>query len=562
MSLSLELLSALSWLSLILADASNNTTAGVPDDPYLQYKPEFARSLPVQTLVTGVVFTLVAVLFVHIVFTGQYHWPLAPVNYALQLSGVVSLLVSLIATIHVIFSSAITESQHWPYMLSYIAVNVPPLDMLNVAPDPDSDTPAEITWSPVERGTWLMMNAAVSALAQITHIQFLTLLFPSRLEGRLIYCLLGPLAILAAIMQLIPIQANTNLISIANEIRNICNATLSLLFTASLFIWGLLVNRSQAWRTDGGTAVFGASALGLAMVSTALNFLYVPKNEEYVWLPGLIWAVILWQSFLGWWWWVGAGSGQSTEDVVEQMLKRGEKIAKKRRKAKSKKDHSTRSYRGTGSECSGQEHEHEHAASASGRSSVSDDSTTRRRTLSAETSTETPTVRPRARRTHSNGSATSMSTEESITTLPRFLPQTVHTWYNNLRQAHVTAARRQTVERVERIREIERGRTEGIELIRGWGLGSFGWRVGRSNAVAAEYAMERMRRRSDDHEQHSESEDELKNTRSLQSLGKSNKKRNTAIPTRGSHVEGSRRKSIWWWGPFNQWRLQDTTAYH
>ncbi|KAJ3994515.1 hypothetical protein F5050DRAFT_1575516 [Lentinula boryana] len=560
--LAITLLPGTDFLTNERSYTKTDTLSRVPDDPYLQYKPEFARSLPVQTLVTGVVFTLVAVLFVHIVFTGQYHWPLAPVNYALQLSGVVSLLVSLIATIHVIFSSAITESQHWPYMLSYIAVNVPPLDMLNVAPDPDSDTPAEITWSPVERGTWLMMNAAVSALAQITHIQFLTLLFPSRLEGRLIYCLLGPLAILAAIMQLIPIQANTNLISIANEIRNICNATLSLLFTASLFIWGLLVNRSQAWRTDGGTAVFGASALGLAMVSTALNFLYVPKNEEYVWLPGLIWAVILWQSFLGWWWWVGAGSGQSTEDVVEQMLKRGEKIAKKRRKAKSKKDHSTRSRRGTGSECSGQEHEHEHAASASGRSSVSDDSTTRRRTFSAETSTETPSVRPRARRTHSNGSATSMSTEDSITTLPRFFPQTVHTWYNNLRQAHVTAARRQTVERVERIREIERGRTEGIEPIRGWGLGSFGWRVGRSNAAAAEYAMERMRRRSDDHEQHSESEDELKNIRSLQSLGKSNKRRNTSIPTRGSHVEGSRRKSIWWWGPFNRWRLQDTTAYH
>ncbi|KAJ4483576.1 hypothetical protein J3R30DRAFT_3449556 [Lentinula aciculospora] len=556
----MSLVLVFSSLSFVLADSSNNTTAGVPNDPYLQYKPEFARSLPVQTLVTGVVFTLVAVLFVHIVFTGQYHWPLAPVNYALQLSGVVTLLVSLIATIHVIFSSAINESQHWPYMLSYIAVNVPPLDMLNVAPDPDSDTPAEITWSPAERGTWLMMNAAVSALAQITHIQFLTLLFPSRLEARLIYSLLGPLAILAAIMQLIPIQANTNLIAIANNIRNVCNATLSLLFTASLFIWGLLVNRAQAWRTDGGTAVFGASALLLAMVSTALNFLYVPKNEEYVWLPGLIWAVILWQSFLGWWWWVGAGNGQSTEDVVEQVFKRGERIARKRRKEKLKKDKTPP--RGTDVDCSEQEHDHERAVSVSNRSSLSDDSITHRRTTSTETSIETPPVRPRARRTHSNGSATSMSTEDSITTLPRFLPQTVHTWYNNLRQAHVIAARRQTVERVERIREIERGRTEGTELSRGWGLGSFGWRVGRSHA-APEYEMEsstRRRRRSNEHEQRgSGSEDEL---RYPPSSVKSKKLQNTIPPIRPSNADGGRPKSIWWWGPLNRWRLQDSTTYH
>ncbi|GAW04357.1 hypothetical protein LENED_006138 [Lentinula edodes] len=556
MSLPLKLFSILSWLSLVIADATNNTTAGVPNDPYLQYKPEFARSLPVQTLVTGVVFTLVAVLFVHIVFTGQYHWPLAPVNYALQLSGVVTLLVSLIATIHVIFSSAIHESQHWPYMLSYIAVNVPPLDMLNVAPDPDSDTPSsEITWSPAERGTWLMMNASVSALAQITHIQFLTLLYPSRLEGRLIYCLL-------AIMQLIPIQANTNLINIANNIRNVCNATLSLLFTASLFIWGLLVNRSQAWRTDGGTAVFGASALSLAMVSTALNFLYVPKNEEYVWLPGLIWAVILWQSFLGWWWWVGAGNGQSTEDAVEQVFRRGDKFWKKRRKAKSKKDNiKSTSQRGTDPECSD-----EHVASVSGRSSLSDDSTSHSRTISAGASAESPPVRRRARRARSSGSATSMSTEESITTLPRFLPQTVHAWYNNLRQAHVTAARRQTVERVERIREIERGRMDSSgEVPSGWGLGSFGWKVGRSQV--AQYEMEsnpRRRRRSDEREQRGTgSEDDFNNIHyPPSSSAKLNKQNTTTSPRHSTRVEDSRPKSIWWWGPLNRWRLQDSTTYH
>lgn len=125
-------------------------------DPYLQYRPAFARSLPIQILLTGVVLTLVAVLFIHLIFTAQSHWPLAPVNYVLQLSGVTTLLISLIATLQVILSTARSESQKWPYMLSYIAVNVPPFDQ-------DSDTNE---WSFAERATWLVMNAATSALIQ------------------------------------------------------------------------------------------------------------------------------------------------------------------------------------------------------------------------------------------------------------------------------------------------------------------------------------------------------------------------------------------------------------
>lgn len=152
-------------------------------------------------MLTGVVLTLVAVLFIHLLFTVKYHWSLAPVNYVLQLSGVTTLLISLIATIHVVLSSSFAESEKWPYMLSYIAVNVPPLYI---------DTNME-GWTNVERATWLVMTASTSVLiqviiypslvssvhlptffSQITHIQFLTLLYPSRLEGRLIFALLGP----------------------------------------------------------------------------------------------------------------------------------------------------------------------------------------------------------------------------------------------------------------------------------------------------------------------------------------------------------------------------------
>ncbi|KAF5343876.1 hypothetical protein D9757_014102 [Collybiopsis confluens] len=538
------------------------TRIGRFDSLYHGLDPHLQTPLTIQR--PGVVFTLVAVLFVHIVFTGQYHWPLAPVNYALQLSGVVTLLVSLIATINVILNSAVSESEHWPYMLTYMAVNVPPLDMLNVDQTANSsannDIPPLNSWTSAERGTWLMMNAAVSALVQITHIQFLTLLYPSRLEGRLIYALLGPLALFAAIMQLIPIQPDKKLIMIANDIRNVCNATLSLLFTTSLFIWGLLVNRSQAWRTDGGTAVFGASALTLALVSTALSFLFVPKSEEYVWLPGLMWAVILWQSFLGWWWWVGAGSGQTTDDVVEHLLKKG---AKRRERNRERKERAKR-----------QRREAEDMIYSSGHSDDSNPPTNTSQTQNTQIETGSNDLsssrhsRPRPRRTASSGSngsvvsTSSSSSPSSHASLPRFLPRAVHEWYDNIRQAHVRAARRQTVERVERIREMESQRSERAragrsrsryERFNAWGLGLGPTRHGSEGET--EYEMEdtrvmsRRRTRRNSNERHNdvasedEDHDELEGGVRSQRLPSPTRAR--VRNTRISEIAGGRPSSIW-----------------
>lgn len=129
------------------------------DDPYLAFRPAFVRSLPVQILLTGIVLTLTAVLFIHLLFTAQYHWALAPVNYVLQLSGVTTLLIYLIATIHVVLSATISESVEWPYMLSYIAVNVPPL---NTGADTGADG-----WSFSEKATWLLMTASTAGLIQV-----------------------------------------------------------------------------------------------------------------------------------------------------------------------------------------------------------------------------------------------------------------------------------------------------------------------------------------------------------------------------------------------------------
>ncbi|KAG2065260.1 hypothetical protein BDR04DRAFT_1033281, partial [Suillus decipiens] len=276
---------------------AQNDSNGYDSDPILQYRPAFVESLPVQILLIGVVITLVVVLLLHLLFTAQYHWPLARVNYILQLTGVVTLLASATATLYVVFSSNIQESQHWPYMLSYLAVDMPKYGS-NMTNTTDPTVIYAHRWSLGESATWTVMNATTSMVIQITHIHFLTLLFPSNLEARLIFGLLGPLAIISAAMQLLPIFW-INLMPLAEDTRNVCNAALSLLFTSALIIWGFFVNREAAWRTDGGTAAFGAGAIALALLSTTLNFIYIPSQDQYGWMPKLMWSVVMWQSFLG-----------------------------------------------------------------------------------------------------------------------------------------------------------------------------------------------------------------------------------------------------------------------
>lgn len=107
----------------------------------------------------GIVLTLTSVLLIHLIFTAQYHWPLAPVNYALQLSAVITLLVSLVATLNVVLDAASTESRQWPYMFTYIAVDIPPLQLQD-----------STGWKQGELAAWLLMNATTSALIQACSI--------------------------------------------------------------------------------------------------------------------------------------------------------------------------------------------------------------------------------------------------------------------------------------------------------------------------------------------------------------------------------------------------------
>nr|VWO95510.1 Putative heme-binding peroxidase (EC [Ganoderma boninense] len=542
------------------------------------HRPGFAKSLPVQILLLGITLTLTAVLIIHLIFTAQYHWPLAPVNCILQMSAVITLLVSCIATLHVVLSSTVTQSMRWPYMLDYIAVDIPPFD----------DTDSTSDWAMGELAAWLLMNATTSGLIQITHIQFLTLLFPSGLERRLIYILLGPLAIVASIMHVMRMHDDEKVVNVAFAVQNICNATLSLLFTSAIFLWGCVVNRRAAWRTDGGTAAFGVGALMLAIVSTALTFLYIQRRDQYAWMPNLMWSVVLWQSFVGWWWWVGAGMGVGE---LEELLRREEKRQEKRRakmtRRKVRKERAQTFWndvthvfrnggtRNTDEPAPPQRAEGEVEGSSSSESVVSGGESERERRRGRRGSEET-VVEDSARSVVSR--QTDASTRSGTTGyLPHFLSQYragryVYGLYLGLRHAHLTAAREQAVERVERITQAYGpDAEEGTPPVFGWGLGSFGVRrQERRRTGQAEMEMDEFESEDDggpkpwQHEDAppietgrggGEGEDQGSRRRVTR---KAIKEKRTA---RGLDNDSHRPSSMWWWGPLRRWRLQDSTDY-
>jgi hypothetical protein len=250
-------------------------------------------------------------------------------------------------------------------------------------------------------------------------------------------------------MQLLPISGSPQVTSISSAVRNVCNATLSLLFTISLFVWGFLVNRQQAWRTDGGTAVFGVAALVLAVVSTALNFLYVHKEDEFVWLPTLVWAVVLWQSFFGWWWWVGAGSGGGLTGKDDEMEEKLQRRAKRETRRKAAEERSQKRKLMAQQVWQG-------VASALSRE-TSPPRRRRRRPSSSHTLVDEEVEMSSLDRNHRS---TSFETSGRI---PSYMPNIAFRWYKSLRRAHIDAARLQAEETAERMRGIGQDRMRDEE---------------------------------------------------------------------------------------------------
>ncbi|CBQ67701.1 conserved hypothetical protein [Sporisorium reilianum SRZ2] len=293
-------------------------------DPLLALMPDFAFSMPAQIVVDGINIALISVLLIHLLFTVQYHFPLSRKNFYLQISSSLMLLISLSVTLHIILKRLEDESQRYPFMFPYIGIQLPPGD--------DS-------WTKLEEVFFLLMRAITTALIHITHIQFLTLLFPSALEARLILWMLGPLAIINSGMEFTGLaddsDAKTN--DLGDAIRNICNSTLTLLYTTALLIWGLLVNRRRAWRAGGGTAAFGGGSVGLALINTAISFTEI-KYDRLWWLPNVCWTLTIWQSWLGFWWWVSSGMGiGEVEDRQERLERKRKREERKRRKLEKQK---------------------------------------------------------------------------------------------------------------------------------------------------------------------------------------------------------------------------------
>lgn len=295
------------------------TSTSTPHDPLLAIMPDFAFSMPAQVVVDGVNLALTTMLTIQLIFTMQYHFPLSKKNYVLQSCSTLILLISLAVHLHTVLNTLEHQVHGWPYMFAYIAVQIPPQDG---------------SWTLVQETFYLLMRALSTLFIHLTHIQFLTLLFPSALEARLILWMLGPLALAASGMEFTALSSDDDVKTsdLGDAIRNICNSTLFLLYTSGLLIWGLLVNRRRAWRTDGGTAAFGGGSVGLAFLNTTVSFVEIAFDRLW-WLPDILWTLTLWQSWLGFWWWVGSGMGiGEVEDRAERQERRRKREAKLRRK--------------------------------------------------------------------------------------------------------------------------------------------------------------------------------------------------------------------------------------
>ena len=319
------------------------------------------------------------------------------------------------------------------------------------------------------------------------------------------------------------------------------------------------------------------------MISTALNFLYVHKEEEFVWLPALVWAVVLWQSFLGWWWWVGAGSGgglTGKDDEVEEKLKRRAKRETRKKEAETKRqkrrERAQQVWQGVAAALM--------SSSMAVSSSVEVSQPNGERTRLPEDAGESQTPQRRTRRpssshsfvddeeeeeptalaSHSRASSPTItdSTQETsgrtTSTVPRFIPGIVFRWYTSLRRAHIAAARLQAVERAERMRgigertvgDVENSRTQGDSCkMCDW----FPWRnIATSSSSSTKTTKEGDEKPvgedvypSDDPESNGDE------------TGRRRRERRRTL----DHELSGKPSSVWWWGPLGRWRLQDSTTY-
>lgn len=280
--------------------------------------PSFSHSSVVHVFVLGIILAVNAVLLFLVLFTAPYHYPLSRLNYVLQAVSVSVLLLNVSVSAGTTLRYLYRIGVVWPHAFPFVGLELPPTDR---------------RWSVAERALFLLLQAFTTMTAHLTNVQYLTMLFPSRLEGRMIIWLLAPLGLIQSGFSFAYLAPTTDVKvrDLGVSIMTICQSSLGLLYTAALVVWGALVNRHRAWFMDGGTAWFGSLALVMASAYTVMSFVYIAYNRLW-WINWVCWTLIVWQSWVGFWWWVSAGMGIG--EVEDRQRREERRRQRERRRAR------------------------------------------------------------------------------------------------------------------------------------------------------------------------------------------------------------------------------------
>jgi len=82
--------------------------------------------------------------------TTQYHYPLAPLNYCLQLSSIVTVFISVLVKIWFVLDYSAKSADLWPYDLDYVAVAIPPK-----------------SWTIAQDAAWFLLQALNIGLSNV-----------------------------------------------------------------------------------------------------------------------------------------------------------------------------------------------------------------------------------------------------------------------------------------------------------------------------------------------------------------------------------------------------------
>ena len=85
-----------------------------------------------------------------IAVTTQYHYPLAPLNYSLQLSSIVVVFLSVVVKTWYVLHHSAQSADVWPYDLDYVAVSVPPP-----------------SWTIAQDAAWFLLQALNNGLSNV-----------------------------------------------------------------------------------------------------------------------------------------------------------------------------------------------------------------------------------------------------------------------------------------------------------------------------------------------------------------------------------------------------------